>query len=200
MKAMTRQPGNRSQRRRFASFRRNSNGATAVEFAMLAPVFFCLLGLLFETGVMMFTEYTIQTSVQEAARLVRTGQAQSEGLTASAFKAKVCNIAKLVIDCENKVTVHMEAATDFATLAASVPDYLTIGPKLTEEDPPPPFDCGDPSQPVALIATYDWTFTMLGMRFFSNMPRNETRRLAAFAMFKNEPFPAVTGGCQPDPT
>jgi hypothetical protein len=178
------------------AFRRNADGATAVEFAFLAPVFFGMLGMLFETGVMMFVEYSLQASVQEAARTVRTGQAYAGKWTRADFKKEVCSISKIVIDCDNKVVVHMEAAANFATLASDVPDYLSIGPKLAPTDPPPPYECGLPNEMVALIATYDWEFSMLGMSAFANLSGTSTRRLVAFAMFKNEPFPSVAGnGC-----
>ena len=58
-------------------FQKDDTGATAVEFAMVGPLFFLMLGVTLETGVMMFSEYVLQTSVQEAARIVRTGQAQT---------------------------------------------------------------------------------------------------------------------------
>uniref|UniRef100_UPI00112F141F TadE/TadG family type IV pilus assembly protein n=1 Tax=Escherichia coli TaxID=562 RepID=UPI00112F141F len=60
--------------RKLARWRRSESGATAVEFALVAGPFFYVLGCICETGLMLFTEYVIQNSVQEAARLVRTGQ------------------------------------------------------------------------------------------------------------------------------
>ena len=58
-------------------FRRSDSGATAVEFAIVAFPFFALLGVIIETGSMMFTEFGLQSAVQEAARQARTGQAQT---------------------------------------------------------------------------------------------------------------------------
>jgi len=102
---------------------RDESGVTAIEFAMLAPVFFLVFFSMFETGLIMFTEYVLQSSTQEAARLVRTGQAQGGGMSAGQFKTEVCKIAKLLIDCEGKVTVYMKAAANFNALGAS-PSYL----------------------------------------------------------------------------
>lgn len=49
-------------------FLRNTRGVTAVEFAMVAPVFFFAMGAVVETGLMLYSEYVLQSSVQEAAQ------------------------------------------------------------------------------------------------------------------------------------
>ena len=63
-------------------FKTSEGGATAVEFALVAFPFISLLGITMETGLLMFTEYTLQASVQDAARLIRTGQAQNASMSA----------------------------------------------------------------------------------------------------------------------
>jgi Flp pilus assembly protein TadG len=183
----------RARKSRYGS---DSRGVTAIEFAMIMPVF--LLGMLcvLESGFMMFTEYVLQTSVQEAARLVRTGQAQKGNLTATDFKAKVCRIAGTIMNCTGKVTVYMKAEANFNALS-TIPSYMDVG--ATKADGTAGvnnYACGGPNQAVALIATYDWDFVFpYFMSYFGNMNGNKTRRLGAYAMFRNEPFPAVTPSC-----
>lgn len=175
---------------------KNESGATAVEFAMVSPVFFLMIGCILETGLMLFTEYVLQTSVQEAARLVRTGQAQTQQLTATLFKNKVCDLAGLIINCDSKVTVFMTSAATFAALDTATPSYLNVGTKDDGSPNPGSFNCGQPSQAVALIATYDWEFTIpYFMDFFGNIAANKKRRIAGFAMFKNEPWPTGGNSC-----
>jgi Flp pilus assembly protein TadG len=178
-------------------FRRDSSGATAVEFAMIAPVFFMMLFVIAETGLMLFTEYVLQTSVQEAARMVRTGQAQSAEMAASDLKSKVCRLANVIINCNGKVTVYVASANNFGTLKAAMPSYLGIGKKADGTPGPSSFACGGPNAAVGMIATYDWDFSVpYFMSFMANMSGNSnTRRLAGFAMFKNEPFPSSTNSC-----
>lgn len=183
----------RARKSRYGS---DTRGVTAIEFAMIMPVF--LLGMLcvLETGFMMFTEYVLQTSVQEAARLVRTGQAQKGNLSAVDFKSKVCRIAGTIMNCTGKVTVYMKAEANFNALS-TIPSYMDVG--ATKADGTAGvnnFKCGGPNQAVALIATYDWDFVFpYFMSYFGNMNGNKTRRLGAYAMFRNEPFPAVTPSC-----
>jgi Flp pilus assembly protein TadG len=180
---------------RFAMARRfskDSSGTTIVEFAMVLPLFLLVLGVILESGLMMFTEYVLQTSVQEAARLVRTGQAQQAQMTAAQFKTAVCKIAKVIIACESKVTVYMKASTTFTTLSSSASSAMTVGPKPDGTTDAVTFQCGSPNQAVALIATYDWDFTIpFFMKYFGNLKSNNTRRMAGYAMFKNEPFPSA---------
>jgi Flp pilus assembly pilin Flp len=187
-----------------ARFRKNTSGVTVIEFAFIVPLFFMMLGIIIETGLMMFTEYVLQTSVQDAARLVRTGQAQDQKLTAAQFKTKICRIAKIIMDCENKVTVYMKSGITFGDLAADTTTYMTVGKKPDGTYPPTTFECGKSQEVIQLIATYDWNFQLLYiwnsggvkvgiMDYFGNLNGGKTRRMAGFAMFKNEPFPTVAG-------
>lgn len=188
----------------------NDDGVTAIEFAMLGPLFIVGMLVTFESSLILFTEYVIQTSVQEAARLVRTGQAQSymkpgmaqPGMTPAQFKTAICSIAKFAFDCEKNLTVYMNTATTFAALEATTPPYLTITGgafgKTGSVVNPPPFKCGQPSEAVALIATYDWRIaTPWIMSGFANVAGDDRkRRLVGFSMFRNEPFPAGGTSCQ----
>jgi Flp pilus assembly protein TadG len=176
---------------------RDDSGATAVEFAMVAPVFFLMVGVIMETGLMLFTEYALQTSVQEAARIVRTGQAQSAAMTLTQFKTELCEIAGTLIDCNGKVSVYMtSAASSFQTLNTSMPSYLNVGAKDDGSANPTSFSCGAPGTPVALIATYDWEFAIpYFMSFFGNIAGDKKRRMAGVAIFKNEPYPSSVSSC-----
>ena len=76
-------------RARFPSFRellgqRRASGATsaaraAVEFAIIAPVFFFLMFVIAETAMVFIAEQVMDNAVFETARLIRTGQVQDGG-------------------------------------------------------------------------------------------------------------------------
>lgn len=175
--------------RRFA---KSDSGATAVEFSLVAFPFFMLMGCIMETGIMLFSEYSIQAGVQEAAREIRTGQAQTASLSAAAFKNKICEITGIVINCQSALTVYVRPANTFASLSAILPSYLNVGAKPDGTPNPTSFNCGGPSQAAAVIATYDWDFTMPFMKFLGNINGGEKRRLYGLAIFQNEPFTATT--------
>ncbi|RZT42926.1 TadE/TadG family type IV pilus assembly protein [Cupriavidus agavae] len=53
---------------------RRHRGASAVEFALVAPIFFLLLFSIVDFGAMMWANLTMQHAVREAARYAVTGQ------------------------------------------------------------------------------------------------------------------------------
>ena len=171
---------------------KSESGATAVEFSLVAFPFFMIMGCICETGIMLFSEYAIQAGVQDAAREIRTGQAQTAALSAAAFKTKICEIAGIVFDCEGKLIVYVKPATTFALLQTTLPSYLNVGSKPDGTPNPTSYDCGLASQAAAVIATYDWKFTMPFMQFLGNINGNTARRIYSLAIFENEPFPATT--------
>lgn len=173
-------------------FLRNTRGVTAVEFAMVAPVFFFAMGAVVETGLMLYNEYVLQSSVQEAARKIRTGQAQLAGMNEGTFKNEICNLANAAMDCNGKVKVYVKSAATFAALKASIPSYLHVGTSYGGAPSANSYDCGGPSVPVAVIATYDWDIVLPFMGAFGNVNDDKIRRIAGMAMFMNEPFPAGT--------
>ena len=72
-------------------FRRNRRGSAAVEFALVAPLFFGLLFAIIELSMVFFASQVLETAVQDSARLIQTGQAQSGSYTAAQFKTDVCS-------------------------------------------------------------------------------------------------------------
>ena len=67
-------------------FRRNRGGSAAIEFALVAPVFFALLFAIIETAVMFFASQVLETIAQESARMILTGQAQTASYTQPQFQ------------------------------------------------------------------------------------------------------------------
>ncbi len=112
----------------------SAEGATAVEFALVAFPFFYVLGAICETGLMLFTEYVVQNAVQEAARTVRTGQVSTTSGTAtkteSEFKDSICADLSTLIDCDGELTVYVNNAADFAALEGAIEDPVNIGKQI----------------------------------------------------------------------
>jgi Flp pilus assembly protein TadG len=183
------------RRRMLRPLLKSDSGAAALEFAIVIFPFIYVLGCITETGVMLFTEYVIQSSVQDAARQIRTGSAQSAGLNAAAFKAKICANVNILVDCASKVTVYVKPATTFTSLKSTLPSALNVGPKPDGSPNPTSFDCGQPSQPASVIATYDWKFSLPFMSFLGNINSNTARRLSGMAIFRNEPYPPGSSSC-----
>ncbi len=164
-------------------FNKADEGSSAVEFAMVGFPFFYVLGAIFEVGLMMFTEYTLQASVQDAARLIKTGQAQNQNMSAADFKAQACKHANIIINCTSNATLYVNSNANFATLSSSSPAMTSIGPSSGAS-----FNMGGTSGATSIVLTYDWSFALPFMKIFSNLEGGTQRRLVGFAMFRNEPF------------
>jgi Flp pilus assembly protein TadG len=54
-------------------FRRNRGGSAAVEFALVAPMFFALLFAIIETALVFFAGQVLETVNQNSARMIMTG-------------------------------------------------------------------------------------------------------------------------------
>ncbi len=175
--------------RRLSRFRRSESGATAVEFALVAGPFFYVLGCICETGLMLFTEYVIQNSVQEAARMVRTGQVSaSDGsvtMSDTDFKAKICEEVGIIIDCAGKVSVYVNNASNFGAL---IINPLSVGQGADGSAYATVYTPGGPLRAATVVATYDWDFAFPFMSFLGNFRDGEVRRIYGLAIFRNEPF------------
>lgn len=168
-------------------FRRCQDGATAVEFAFMALPFFALLLVVFETGLMLFTEYMIENGVAKAARMIRTGQVQAEGMSAGQFKSVVCGNLLAYIDCDGKLYIDVRSFETFAGI--STPSAISDDGELTEDvTVNSKFEPGEPMEVVVVRAYYDWTLLVPGLSMLSNLADGR-RLLAAGAAFRNEPFP-----------
>lgn len=164
-------------------------GATAVEFALVLFPFLLLLGSIVEVGIMQYSEYTLQNAVQEASRKIQTGQ--MEDVTVQQFKLDICNGAAVLKDCPALIGLYVQNADDFTALAAATPPGKEVLPGQSV-----PFEPGVGRKAVAVIATYDWTFSFPFMDVFNNaVGRAEegedpegVRRLQGIAVFQNEAF------------
>jgi Flp pilus assembly protein TadG len=63
---------------------RDESGATAVEFGMLAAPFIAMILAILQTSTSLLLSQGLDTAVQEAGRLVMTGQVHESGGVASA--------------------------------------------------------------------------------------------------------------------
>src|SRR3954464_12723717 len=88
-------------------FRRNRRGSAAVEFALVAPIFFGLLFAIIELAMVFFAGQVLETATQDSARLIMTGQAQMSALTQTQFKNLVCTKLIGMFDCANGVSIDV---------------------------------------------------------------------------------------------
>src|SRR5690606_1677698 len=84
---------------RGAAFARNERGAVAIEFAILSLPFFTLIYAILETSIVFLTGQILDSAVNDASRMVRTGQAQTAGWDIDDFRDAMCDGLYGLFDC-----------------------------------------------------------------------------------------------------
>ena len=128
-------------------FRRNRRGSAAVEFALVAPVFFALLFAIIETAIVFFAGQVLETVTQDSARMIMTGQAQTGGYTQAQFKTYVCGKISVLFDCVNGIYVDVQSYPGFSSV--SINDPIDAGKNFV---PPNNYSPGGPSDIVVVRA------------------------------------------------
>ena len=167
-----------------ARFRRDETGVTAVEFGLVALPFFALMFAILETALVFFAGQTLETAVSNAARLIRTGQAQQQGFDANDFKDQICVLVMSLFDCDAKLVFDVRTYETFDSVNLLKP-VDEDGNLVTDFI----YEPGQGGEIVVVRAFYEWpTFSSLLGLDLSNMA-NGTHLLSATAAFRNEPFP-----------
>ena len=160
---------------------------TAIEFAFVGGPFLYLLCVIFETGLMLFSEYVIENGVADAARMIRTGQVQSGSMTAGDFKNLVCGSLASFLKCSTNLYLDVRRFTAFSDII--LPPPIKNGDLSTDVSTGASFQPGGPMDVVVVRAYYTWTLYVPGLDHLANISGNR-RLLSAGAAFRNEPFPA----------
>jgi len=176
-------------------FRKNEDGATAIEFAILSVPFLALLFSIIELALVFFLSSTLTHAMNEAARDVRTGEFQATCGGAPEFKQSVCSHMGSLGNC-NKLRI------DVVTSPSGQFQPNMLPPTPTTEDPANP---GQPQvQPDQYVNSVARDVVVVRAQYYhqlafpgqwtrlSNQPGNN-RVLTSSTAFRNEPFPG--GGC-----
>ena len=99
-------------------FSRNRRGSAAVEFALIAPMFFALIFAIMETAMVFFAGQILETGTQDTARMLFTNQAQGNSWDQAAFNNDLCQRVQVLLDCT-------KVYTDVKSYPAGTPANLT---------------------------------------------------------------------------
>lgn len=95
---------------------RSTNGSAAVEFGMVALPFIMMVFAILELGIVFVTDSVLENATIETGRLVRTGQASAQSMTAATFKTSLCGrMSIFAADCASRATVDVRVIPQFAT-------------------------------------------------------------------------------------
>ena len=200
-----RRPAPSASRPRLRTLARDERGVTALEFGLVGPLFFALMFGIISVGFYFFTTFTLENGVEDAARLIRTGQMQTVTVAPgppavytypasfagvcttatdlpSCFKAQVCSHLPTYVDCTSKVSIIVTAfPTGFA--AVTIPSCLSGGSLATGSYTP-----GTSNQVVLVTACYQWDFAGQIPFLKLGTMTNGAAMISASAVFMTEPY------------
>ncbi|MGH6681045.1 MAG: TadE/TadG family type IV pilus assembly protein, partial [Bradyrhizobium sp.] len=86
-------------------------GNVAIEMAFVGPPFLLLLLVIIELGLTLATQSVLDGAARDAARLIRTGQVQTQGSPITAFQTLLCSQVGPLISvsqCDSNVIFDVE--------------------------------------------------------------------------------------------
>lgn len=171
------------------------DGATAIEFALLAIPFFALLFAILELAIIFFISSTLSHAVSESGRQIRVGNFQNCGQ--AAFKAAVCDRMSGVGNCD-RLRIDVVSNQSFRTI--TLPDVGT--PPNGQPGAPAPavpngdYDESNAEDPVVVRGVYFHRLILPpALTLLENPKGSGLRKITSSTAFRNEPFPAQA--CQP---
>ena len=179
---MIAQPAARPRKR---AFLRNENGATAVEFALVAAPFIALLVGIIQTFLVFFAGQQFQMIVTQTSRIILTGQAQKQGLNQSAFAQKLCANVAVLFTC-GSIMIDVQAYSSFSSANTGAPTLTFNGSGQVANTWQ--YNPGSPGQIVVVRAMYQWPVFLGPIGFNLSNLSNGNRLIMATAVFKNEPY------------
>lgn len=190
--SMSRAAPTASLRNRWRRFRRSRRGSTAVEFALVAPVFFALLFAIIETSMVFFAGQMLESGIQESGRQLYTHQLQDSGKSTAqqeaAFKDDLCSRVQVLMSCPLDVDVKFYPAGTTITITDPIDSSGNYDSSALTFALPPQ----NSSATVVVRGFYQWPLFVTGLGYnIANIARgtsNSKKLLAATTAFHVEPY------------
>jgi Flp pilus assembly pilin Flp len=177
----------------------SEEGATAVEFAIIAPVLIFMTFAIVESGLAFGADIVLKEATFDAARLGRTGFVSEESTQDATVRERVKSMAGVIMDVD-KIVITSLSYKSFDTLKKPEPfvdkngnGVRDDGENYTDVNGNGKYDLdqgsngyGGTAQVVRYTVTYPWTFhTPVLKEIVGN---NGTIELSATAVVQNEPY------------
>lgn len=172
---------------RSRGFGTDERGVTVIEFAILAVPFFTLICAILETAMVFFASQVLDSAVEDASRMIRTGQAQNSGFDIDDFRDYMCDYTfGLFGDC-SQIRLEVKTITNFSG-ATTGSDVQTCTETTCTWKDAETYTPGIREEVVQVSAYYRWALVVVMPTFnLKNQPDNY-RLLSATRVFRNEPY------------
>lgn len=176
-------------------FKKDEEGVTAVEFALVGPPFFLLVFAIIESSILFFANQYLETVIDDVARLYRTGQITNIS-TAADLKAEMCRRIVALFDC-NRVFINLDTADQFSDLPP--PPQSNNSSNINADGEYEPAENFDPNicplQVLRLNASYEWPIYTNYASPLVSEGLNDNALISVTAVVRTEDFntpPGVT--------
>jgi Flp pilus assembly protein TadG len=165
-------------------FIRHQDGATTVEFAMVAAPFLAMIFAIVETAIVFFAGQALETAGADSARLIMTGQAQTQGFDQAKFKQAVCAKIYGLFNCASGLYVDVKNYSSFAAINTAKPIDANGNLQTGTFGYAP----GGPGDIVVVRLLYQWPVyvSLLGLNMADT--GGSKRTLMSTIAFRNEPY------------
>jgi len=165
-------------------FRRSDGGATAVEFAIIAPVFFAMIFSLLELGLVFLRIASLDNALSASARLVYTGQTPSQ----IQLEDAICDRVLFMSNCRENITVEVSVVSDF--LAPPGNDIACRDSESTSFSPAVRYDTVGSAQIAFMRVCLSTSLIAPGMGLGLSLPKTDTDKyqIVSSTAFLSESF------------
>ena len=135
-------------------------------------------------------EQVLDSAVEDASRMIRTGRAQAANYQMADFRTLMCGSTFNLFDC-SQIQLSVKVITDFNIVSTPIQTCNTdpaLGPLTCTWNALPPYDAGAKKEIVQVGAYYRYPLVIVLPYFnLKNQPDNY-RLIGALRVFRNEPF------------
>jgi Flp pilus assembly protein TadG len=164
---------------------RAQDGATTVEFALLVAPFLAIIFAIIETAIVFFAGQTLETANADSARLIMTGQAQTQGFSQAQFKNAVCARIYGLFNCQGGLYIDVKTYAAFANIKKS---QLPVDANGNLQSGTFGYQPGGPGDIVVVRLIYQWPVyvSLLGLNLSDSA--GSKRIIMSTIAFRNEPY------------
>jgi len=165
-------------------FIRRQDGATTIEFGMVAAPFLAMVFAIMETAIVFFAGQALETAGADSARLIMTGQAQTQGFDQAKFKQAVCGKIYGLFSCASGLYVDVKNYSSFAAVNTGKPIDSNGNLQTVNFGYAP----GGPCAIVVVRLMYQWPVyvSLLGLNLADSA--GSKRLIMSTTAFRNEPY------------
>jgi len=187
MRAKPSFPTTKSVGARLARYWACTRGATAIEFAFVAPAIVAIMLAAIQVSTIWVAQSYLEAETEIAMRLVLTNQTYN--LSPAAFHTQLCANATALFDCSG-LMVDLQPIDNCTGTGAALTTCLNayqpqINPATGALQNTPIFNSGAANDKMRLLVMYQWP--VLGGPLGMSLSSTGTRLLSAVEIFYKEP-------------